>query len=67
MPYDGKILAQARAELAQRRTDNQAEQQRRIAAAYARDPAIEQIDLGLRRQMAELVRLTLSREPDLAE
>ena len=67
MPYDGKLLAQAREALEQRRADNAAEQQRRLSLAYARDPEIEQIDLRLRRQMAELVRLTVSRAPDLAE
>ena len=67
MPYDGKLLAQAREALEQRRADNAAEQQRRLSLVYARDPEIEQIDLRLRRQMAELVRLTVSRAPDLAE
>ncbi len=67
MPFDGKILREAREALDAVRADNQAEQRRRIAAVYARDPEIEQIDLRLRRQMAELVRLTVSRAPDLAE
>ncbi|MBR5343497.1 MAG: ATP-binding protein [Oscillospiraceae bacterium] len=67
MPYDGKMLARAREALDQIRADNLAEQQRRIASVYARDPEIEQIDLRLRRQMAELVRLTVSRAPDLNE
>lgn len=67
MPYDGKLLAMAREALEQRRADNAAEQQRRLSLVYARDPEIEQIDLRLRRQMAELVRLTVSRAPDLAE
>ncbi len=67
MPYDGKILALARAALERQRADNQAEQQRRLASVYARDPGIEQIDRRLRSQMAELVRLTVSRAPDLAE
>ena len=67
MPYDGKLLAQAREALEQRRADNAAEQQRRLSLVYARDPEIEQIDLRLRRQMAELVRLTLSRRSDLTE
>ena len=66
MPYDGKLLAQARTDLEQRRADNLAEQQRRIADVYARAPEIEQIDRRLRRQMAELVRLTVSHAPDLA-
>lgn len=67
MPYDGKILALARADLERLRADNRAEQQRRISVVYARDPEIERIDRRLRTQMAELVRLTLSRAPDLAE
>ena len=67
MPYDGKLLAKAREALEQRRADNAAEHQRRLSLVYARDPEIERIDLRLRRQMAELVRLTVSRAPDLAE
>ena len=67
MPYDGKILARAREQLDQRRAANQAEQQRRLSAAYARVPEIQQIDARMRAQMAELVRLTLSRRSDLAE
>ena len=67
MPYDGKMLARAREALEQIRCDNRAERERRIASVYARDPAIEQIDRRLQRQMAELVRLTVSRAPDHAE
>lgn len=67
MPYDGKLLAQARAELEQRRQDNRAEERRRLEAVYARAPEVEQIDRRLRRQMAELVRLTMARTPDLQE
>ena len=67
MPYDGKLLARAREQLEQRRAANQAEQQRRLSAAYARVPEIQQIDLRMRAQMAELVKLTISRRPDLAE
>ena len=67
MPYDGKILARAREQLEQRRAANQAEQQRRLSAAYARVPEIQRIDAQMRAQMAELVRLTLSKKPDLAQ
>ncbi len=67
MPYDGKLLAQARGELEKRRAANRGEQQRRLSLVYTRDPEIEQIDLRLRRQMTELVRLTVSRAPDLSE
>jgi len=67
MPYDGKILARAREQLELRRARNQAEQQRRLSLAYARVPEIRRIDDRMRAQMAELVRLTLSRRPDLKE
>ncbi len=67
MPYDGKLLAHAREQLEQRRAANQAEQQRRLTVAYARSPEIRRIDERMRSQMAELVRLTLSRRPDLEE
>ena len=67
MPYDGKLLARAREQLDARRAANQAEQQRRLSAAYARVPEIQRIDYEMRAQMTELVRLTLSRRPDLAE
>ena len=60
MPYDGKLLARARRRLAERRADNEAELQRRTEAVYARVPQIRQLDLALRRQMAELAKLTLS-------
>ena len=67
MPYDGKILARAREQLERRRAANQAEQQRRLSAAYARVPEIQQIDMRMRAQMAELVRLTLTHRSDLKE
>ena len=67
MPYDGKILARAREQLERRRAANQAEQQRRLSAAYARVPEIQQIDMRMRAQMAQLVRLTLTHRQDLAE
>ena len=67
MPYDGKILARAREQLERRRAANQAEQQRRLSVAYARVPEIQQIDMRMRAQMAELVRLTLTHRSDLKE
>lgn len=67
MPYDGKLLARAREALEQRRAENQAEQQRRLAAVYARLPEIQQIDMSMRAQMAELVKLTIARRGDLKE
>jgi len=67
MAYDGKLLARARASLEQQRSENQAEQQRRLRTVYLRVPEIQKIDGELRSQMAELVRLTVSKRPDLAQ
>ena len=65
MAYDGKLLARARAQLDLIRSDNQAEHQRRLSLVYARVPEIQRMDETMRRQMTELVRLTISRPADL--
>lgn len=67
MAYDGKLLARARARLDDIRAANEAEQQRRLSTVYSRIPEIQSIDNRLRSQMAELVRITLSRREDMAE
>lgn len=67
MPYDGKILSRARDELERQREINRAEHQRRLNTVYRRIPEVEEIDTELRRHMAELVRLTVSRRPDIRE
>ena len=67
MPYDGKILARARAELERIKDANRSEQRERQLKVYALIPEIERIDTELRRQMAELVRLTISKRADLRE
>ena len=67
MAHDGKLLARAREALEQDRAANQAEQQQRTAKVYLEIPQIEQIDNRLRGHMADLVRLTISKPPDLAE
>ena len=67
MTYDGKLLALARDSLEAQREQNRAEQQRRTLLVHAQIPEIEQIDRTLRAQMAELVRLTLSKPADLKE
>ena len=66
MAHDGKLLARAREALEQDRAANQAEQQHRTEQVYRDIPQVEQIDDRLRGHMAELVRLTISRPPDLA-
>lgn len=67
MAFDGKLLARARETLEKRREENRAEQRRRIERVYAAAPEIREYDLQLRRQMAELVRLTVSKTPGLSE
>ena len=63
--YDGKLLSKARAALEAEKQSNLAEQQRRIQEVYRRIPEIEQIDTRMRAQMADVVRLTLSRGSDM--
>lgn len=67
MPYDGKLLARAREALEQQKQANQNEQQRRLKEVSARAPQLDTISFGLRRQMAELARLSLSHSADLSE
>ena len=67
MAYDGKIMARARARLADQREENQAERQRRLQQVYRRVPEIERMDAEMRQHMARLVRLTVSRAPDIKE
>lgn len=67
MPYDGKLLARARTELESIKANNLAEQQRRQRRVYARLPELESIDTQMRAGMAELVRLTIARRPDIRE
>lgn len=65
MAYDGKLLARARARLERQRENNQSEQQQRLAEVYAKIPSVEEIDASMRAQMAQLVRVTISRAPDM--
>ena len=67
MAYDGKLLARARRRLEDQRIENEAERQRRTELVYAQAPEIRAIDGELRRQMASLAQLALSRAPDLTE
>ena len=67
MPYDGKLLARARAELEHKRARNQMLQQDRRAEVYGRVPEVRRIDAALRQQMRTLVQLTMSRDAQLKE
>lgn len=67
MPYDGKLLAKARQALDGVREQNRAEERRRKQTLYSEIPELERIDAEMRAQMAELVRLTVSRRADIKE
>ena len=53
MDYNGKLLARARARLAEQRERNAAEQRRRMELAYARLPRLRGLDRQLRMQMSK--------------
>ena len=67
MAYDGKLLAKARAELETIRENNKATLRQRTERVYAQVPEIREIDRRLQKQMLQLVRLTISRAPELRE
>lgn len=67
MAYDGKLLARARAELDNIRRKNQEEQKARQGRVYTLLPRVEEIDRTLRGHMAQIVRLTISKAPDITE
>ena len=67
MALDGKLLARAREKLGGIRSGNQEEQQRRQDRIYRTLPEIKSIDDRLRRQMIELVGLTIRKAPDMNE
>lgn len=67
MAYDGKLLAKAREALEHIREENRITLQRRKARVYAIVPEIEEIDRKLQSHMAQLVRLTLTKAPDLRQ
>lgn len=67
MKYDGKLLANARLRIAERKEANEAEHQRRVEEIHQKIPEIARIDGNLRRHMAILVNMTIRREPDLEQ
>lgn len=62
MALDGRLLAQARERLAERRADNEREQQRRREAVFGDIPRLREIDAELRRLLGQVVGTTLRRE-----
>ena len=53
MAYSMEVVRRARARLAQAREDRESENRHRLQEAYAKVPRIQQIDLQLRRTMAQ--------------
>ena len=67
MSYNGKLLSRAREAQEKIRANNSNEQRRRIEEVYSRIPRVRTIDATLRRQMVELMRLTISHEKNVGE
>lgn len=65
MKYDGKLLGQARANIAARKAANEEEHHRRVRQIHSLIPEIERIDQTLRSHMASVVSLTIRHDPDL--
>lgn len=53
MAYSAEVLRRARARLAQAKEDRESENRQHLAQAYARVPRIKEIDMHLRRTMAQ--------------
>ena len=53
MAYSAEVVKRARARLAQTKEDRESENRQHLAVAYARVPRIQEIDIQLRRTMAQ--------------
>ena len=53
MAYSSEVVKRARARLAQAKEDRESENRQHLAVAYARVPRIQEIDIQLRRTMAQ--------------
>lgn len=53
MAYSAEVVSRARARLAQAKEDRESENRQHLATAYARVPRIREIDMQLRRTMAQ--------------
>lgn len=54
MAYSAEVVKRARARLAQAKEDRESENRQHLAVAYARVPRIQEIDIQLRRTMAQV-------------
>ena len=53
MAYSAEVVARAQARLAEAREDRESENRQHLAQAYAQVPRIREIDIELRRTMAQ--------------
>ena len=53
MPYSAEVVRRARARLSQAKEDRESENRQHLAEAYARVPRLKEIDIQLRRTMAQ--------------
>ena len=53
MPYSAEVVRRARARLAQAKEDRESDNRQHLAEAYARVPRLKEIDIQLRRTMAQ--------------
>ena len=65
MAYSADVVKRARARLAQAREDRESENRQHLAEAYRQVPRIRQIDIELRRTMAEAARAAFSQGTDV--
>ena len=67
MAYSAQVVARARARLAEAREDRESENRQHLQEAYDRVPRIRQIDMELRRTMAQTCRLAFANGTDARE
>lgn len=64
MGYSSEVVSRARARLAQAREDRESENRQHLAQAYERVPRIREIDIALRRTMAQAAQAAFLRGSD---
>lgn len=64
MAYSAEVVKRARARLAQAKEDRESENRQHLAVAYARVPRIQEIDIQLRRTMAQAAQAAFLRGGD---
>ena len=65
MGYSAEVVQRARARLAQAKEDRESENRQHLAQAYAKVPRIREIDMLLRRTMAQAAQAALLQGSDV--